>query len=155
MNREFSQIAEQRAKELTNSETNHGPVSNSETRTLPALNWVRWSLVFVWLFTAVVSIHQWNGQSSDLLRSAGVPEGPWQNGLIGGGAAMDLVIGFWLWLRPSRMAYAVALTGMVVMTLAATALLPALWLHPLGPLSKNLPIAAALWLLMQAHTDKK
>ena len=130
-------------------------MTSSEEYPLPALRWVRWSLVFVWLFTAVISVHQWNGQSSDLLRSAGVPEGPWQDWLIGAGAALDLVIGFWLWLRPSKMAYAVALTGMLVMTLAATTLLPTLWLHPLGPLSKNLPIAAALLLLMQAHTDRK
>ena len=27
---------------------------------------------------------------------------------------------------------------------------PDLWLHPLGPLSKNLPIAAALWVLWQS-----
>ncbi|MBH1965806.1 MAG: epimerase [Comamonadaceae bacterium] len=130
-------------------------MTSREEHALPALKWVRWSLVFVWLLTAVVSIHQWNGQSSDLLHSAGVPAGSWQDWLIGAGAALDLVIGFWLWLRPSKMAYAMALTGMLVMTLAATALLPALWLHPLGPLSKNLPIAAALLLLMQAHTGKK
>ena len=30
------------------------------------------------------------------------------------------------------------------MTAAATLLQPALWLHPLGPLLKNLPIAALL-----------
>ncbi len=34
---------------------------------------------------------------------------------------------------------------MSAMTLAATVLQPGLWLHPLGPLLKNLPIAALLW----------
>ena len=33
------------------------------------------------------------------------------------------------------------------MTIVTTALLPAMWLHPLGPLLKNLPIAAALVVL--------
>lgn len=36
---------------------------------------------------------------------------------------------------------------MLLMTFTATLLVPALWLHPLGPLTKNLPIAVALLLL--------
>jgi hypothetical protein len=40
------------------------------------------------------------------------------------------------------------------MTITATVLLPALWLHPLGPLSKNLPIAAALYLLWQSSKPR-
>lgn len=121
---------------------------------LPALL-LHWSVVAVWLFTAGVSVHQWRGQSSALLSTAGIPMGHWHDWLIGGGAVMDLVIGLWLWLRPSRLAYGVALAGMAAMTLAATALLPDLWLHPLGPLSKNLPIAAALLWLMQSANEEE
>ncbi len=36
---------------------------------------------------------------------------------------------------------------MLLMTVAATILIPGLWLHPLGPLTKNVPIAVALWIL--------
>ncbi|WP_423454481.1 DoxX-like family protein [Ottowia sp. VDI28] len=121
---------------------------------LPALL-LHWSVVAVWLFTAAVSVHEWHGQSSALLSAAGIPIGRWHDWLIGGGAAMDLVIGLWLCLMPSRLAYGVALAGMAVMTLAATVLLPDLWLHPLGPLSKNLPIAAALLRLMQSAKEKE
>jgi hypothetical protein len=35
------------------------------------------------------------------------------------------------------------------MTLLATLIHPAWWLHPFGPLTKNLPIAAILWVLIQ------
>jgi hypothetical protein len=35
----------------------------------------------------------------------------------------------------------------LVLTAIATLLLPSLWLDPLGPLTKNVPIAAALWVL--------
>lgn len=126
-----------------------------ERTELPALRCLRWSLAAVWLLTGAVSLHQWHQQSRALLLIAGVPEGPWHDWLIAGGAAMDLLIGLWLWVRPSRMAFGVALAGMLLMTLAATALLPDLWLHPLGPLSKNVPIAAALLLLMQsAHGER-
>jgi hypothetical protein len=52
-------------------------------------------------------------------------------------------------LRPSRRVYGLALALMLCMTAIATVLDPSLWLHPLGPLTKNLPIAAILWVLIR------
>ena len=46
-----------------------------------------------------------------------------------------------------------ASSDLMAMTVIGTALQPALWLHPLGPLLKNLPIAAMLWFLLQAHNS--
>jgi hypothetical protein len=43
------------------------------------------------------------------------------------------------------MACRVAFATVVVFTLLASAMVPFLWLHPLGPLLKNLPILALLW----------
>lgn len=110
----------------------------------PDLAPLRWSLVFVWLATAVVSIVELNGQSRALLVAAGLTSEPLIDALIVGGAAVDLALGLALWLRPTRLVCAAALAMMAVMTVVATALLPALWLHPLGPLTKNVPLAAAL-----------
>lgn len=111
------------------------------------LRWLRLSLVFVWLWTAIASLWEWNGQSLALL--ATLPD-TWPGlkpALIGAGAATDALLGLWLWWRPGRPAYGAALIAMGVMTVLATAIDPGWWLHPLGPLSKNLPIAAALLLL--------
>ena len=109
--------------------------------------WLRFSLVFVWLATAVASVWELDGQSTELLVAAGIGDPALRRGLILGGAAVDALLGLLLWLRPTRAVYFAALAAMVGMTVVATLLLPALWLHPLGPLTKNLPIAAALWLL--------
>lgn len=49
-----------------------------------------------------------------------------------------------VWWR-SRPVYLAALLLMLLMTVVASVLDPSLWLHPLGPLTKNLPIGAALW----------
>ena len=49
--------------------------------------------------------------------------------------------------RPSRPVYLLARLMMGVMTGLASLTLPQLWLHPLGPLTKNLPMAVLLWLL--------
>ena len=115
---------------------------------------LRASLVVVWLATAVVSVWELHGQSRELL--AGLPtawaEGhaPWlPTAIILAGAAADAVLGLWLALRPGRKAYGAALLMMLAMTLLATAIHPAWWLHPFGPLTKNLPIAAILWVLLQ------
>jgi hypothetical protein len=108
---------------------------------------LRLSLVFVWLWTAVVSVWELQGQSRALLIAGGVSNTEMANALVLAGAALDAILGLWLWLRPTRTAYLLALATMVVMTLVATVLSPYLWLHPLGPLSKNVPIAVVLWLL--------
>ena len=115
---------------------------------------LRASLVVVWLATAVVSVWELHGQSRELL--AGLPTA-WTEGntswlptaIILAGAAADAVLGLWLALRPGRKAYGAALLMMLAMTLLATAIQPAWWLHPFGPLTKNLPIAAILWVLLQ------
>jgi hypothetical protein len=107
---------------------------------------LRLSLVAVWLFTAFASLVELNGQSRQVLANAGIASPPWLvQLLILGGAAADLAIGLALWRRPGRTSYLAALGLMLLMTAAATFLQPALWLHPLGPLLKNLPIAALLW----------
>ena len=115
---------------------------------------LRASLVVVWLATAVVSVWELHGQSRELL--AGLPTA-WTEGntswlptaIILAGAAADAVLGLWLALRPGRKAYGAALLMMLAMTVLATAIQPAWWLHPFGPLTKNLPIAAIVWVLLQ------
>jgi hypothetical protein len=114
---------------------------------------LRLSLVTVWLFTALASVVELNGQSRQVLAAAGIASPPWLvQLLIVGGAAADLVIGLALWWRPGRASYLAAFALLLLMTAVATFLQPTLWLHPLGPLLKNLPIAALLWHLYRRTT---
>ena len=114
------------------------------------------SLVIVWLGTALVSALDYLGLSgldhegARLLASGGISSPAWQAALIWSGLLTDLVLGLALLFRPGRYSYLAALLMMIVMTVVGTVLQPALWLHPLGPLLKNLPIAAMLWFLLQA-----
>ena len=108
---------------------------------------LRYSLVVVWLATALVSVLELRGQSLQLLERLPSAMAATKPALILGGAAVDAALGVWLWWHPSRTAYLCALGMMLAMTVLATAIDPGLWLHPLGPLTKNIPIAAILWML--------
>lgn len=107
---------------------------------------LRTSLVLVWLATGIISLMELDGQSRQVLVDAGISSPQWLvQALIGAGAVADIVIGLALWLRPSRAVFLTALALMAIMTITATVLQASLWFHPLGPLLKNLPIAAVLW----------
>ena len=130
--------------------------ATANPRTAPAIRAMHASLVVVWLGTALVSALDYLGLSgldhegARLLASGGIASPTWQAMLIWAGLLTDLVLGLALLFRPGRYSYLAALLMMIVMTIVGTVLQPALWLHPLGPLLKNLPIAAMLWFLLQA-----
>lgn len=107
----------------------------------------RFSLVAVWLWTALVSVQQTQGLSTQLLQASPVIPAALYPWIIWGGAGVDLLLGLLMWLRPARWVYLAALVMTLAMTLIGTWVAPALWLHPLGPLSKNLPILALLWIV--------
>ncbi|MEN2432996.1 DoxX-like family protein [Comamonas sp. F1-6] len=117
------------------------------------------SLVVVWLGTALVSALDYfglsglNHEGARLLDQGGIGDAHWQALLIWSGLLADLALGLALLLRPGRAIYLSALLLMTAMTVIGTALQPTLWLHPLGPLLKNLPIAAMLWFLLQTDNS--
>lgn len=115
--------------------------------TAPAF--ARLALQLLWWGTVAASLHDGGAAGIDLLqRSTGIgPDAALV--IVRLGSAWDAAIGLLLLLRPSVLTYRLAAAGVVGMTAVATALLPALWLDPLGPLLKNLPVLALLALMAQ------
>jgi uncharacterized protein YbjT (DUF2867 family) len=123
-------------------------------RTLAKLGWLlpilRWSIVAVWIATAIVSFGLYPVQASyDLLARTGIPSFL-QPLMLYGAASFDLLLGLgiaflprrrWLWLAQ------LALIGFYTVVIAFK--LPEFLLHPYGPLTKNLPMLAAIWLLYE------
>ena len=114
---------------------------------LPVL---RFSIACVWLWTAAVSFGLYPvADSLSLLQRTGVPEflAPYA---LYGAAMLDLAFGvLTLGLRGRArqrlwLAQAALIAGY---TAIITLRLPEFWMHPFGPLSKNLPMLAALALL--------
>jgi uncharacterized protein YbjT (DUF2867 family) len=123
-------------------------------RTRAKLDWLlpalRWSIAAVWIITAIVSFGLYPvEQSYDLLARTGIPP-PLQPLMLYGAAVFDLALGFgilllkrrrWLWLAQ------LGLIGFYSVVIAWK--LPEFLLHPYGPLTKNLPMLAAIWLLYE------
>ncbi|MBW8844460.1 MAG: epimerase [Burkholderiales bacterium] len=109
-------------------------------------DFARLSLAAVWLGTVVVSLHDGGRAGAALLQPLGLSAAA-ALAVVWGASAWDGALGLALLLRPSALVYRVAALSTVALTIAATLVLPALWLDPFGALLKNLPVLALLRLL--------
>lgn len=109
---------------------------------------LRASVAMVWIVTAIVSAFVYPVDASvQLLARTGIPDALAPLALYGA-ALLDLILGVlsltvrrrWIWI-----AQIVLILGY---TIVITLRLPEFWAHPYGPLLKNLPMLAAIWLLM-------
>jgi uncharacterized protein YbjT (DUF2867 family) len=118
---------------------------------LPVL---RWSIAAVWLITAAVSFGLYPpAQSYELLARTGIPPAL-RPLMLYGAAAFDLLLGLGtLLLRRRRWLWLVQLALIGFYTVVIAIRLPEFLLHPYGPLTKNLPMLAAIWLLYQLDED--
>jgi uncharacterized protein YbjT (DUF2867 family) len=120
---------------------------------------LRYSLAMLWLWTAWVSVLGFPlSESARWLASVAIPSAL-QIPLTIAAAALDAVIGTALLLnyRP-HCTLKFSLMLMLLYSVLITLFLPELWLHPFGPISKNIPLFAASLLLLhwlQATQDSK
>lgn len=115
--------------------------------TIARLSLARASLVLLWWGTVAASLHGRGDAGVVMLQQATGMGAGLALILVLLGSAWDAAIGLLLLLRPGPLTYRAAGAGVVGMTLVATALVPDLWLDPLAPLLKNLPVLALLALL--------
>lgn len=108
---------------------------------------LRLALALMWIVTGIVSLGLFpTSESYALLQRSDVPP-LLQPVALYGAALLDIVLGVatlcirrghWLWLAQ--------LFLILLYTLVISLKLPEFWLHPYGPILKNLPVAAAITL---------
>ncbi|WP_332814897.1 SDR family oxidoreductase [Ramlibacter sp.] len=141
-------------RSLRDPETFLEPGQAPALRAQAVLGWarplLRLGLALLWLWTAAVSLGLYPVELSyGLLARVGLHGGMAALALYGA-AGLNLLLGaltlgcppgwrWWLW--PAQLALVGGYTVLV------TLFLPEYWLHPYGPVSKNLPIMAAIALL--------
>jgi len=111
---------------------------------------LRGSIALVWIVTGIVSLGLYPlADSFALLERSGVPAALRPLALYGA-AALDLVLGVATLVLPRRrLLWWAQIALIVVYTAIISVRLPEFWLHPYGPLLKNLPMLAILALLVQ------
>jgi hypothetical protein len=130
------------------------PESRARTRAAAKLGWLvpvlRVAIACVWIVTGIVSLGLYPvSESYALLARVGVP-GALAPVMLYGAAALDIALGIGVLALARRRALWLAQIAVIVgYTVIITWKLPEFWLHPYGPLLKNLPMLAAIWLLCE------
>ena len=111
---------------------------------LPVL---RLSVALVWILTGIVSLGLFPVHDSlALLARTGLHGTPALVALYGA-AALDLALGIAVLCWRSLWLWRVQILLILGYTAIISWKLPEFWLHPYGPILKNLPMLAVLWLL--------
>ncbi|SEK82269.1 SDR family oxidoreductase [Nitrosovibrio tenuis] len=126
----------------------------TELRLAALLGWLqlvlRLSIAAVWLIAGIVSLGVYPVEESYVLLARVGITGPLAPIALYGAAALDIAFGLGtLFLRNRRPLWIAQATLIAVYTLTITTYLPEFWLHPFGPLAKNLTILAVIWLLYE------
>lgn len=118
------------------------------------LKLMRITLAIVWLVTGVLSLGIFpQRESLALLAQVGL-HGEVALVALYGSAALDIVFGILTLLRPAQMLWRAQAALLIAYSVIIACYLPEYWLHPFGPLLKNLPILLLLWLLHE-HEEQK
>jgi uncharacterized protein YbjT (DUF2867 family) len=133
-----------------------GPSDRQAATREAKLGWLmpllRASIAIVWLVTGVVSFGLYPVEDSyELLARVGI-SGALAPVLLYGAAGLDIAFGIaTLVLRRRRALWLAQIAVILGYTAIITWRLPEFWLHPYGPILKNLPLIAALWLLYETE----
>jgi uncharacterized membrane protein YphA (DoxX/SURF4 family) len=117
---------------------------------------LRLSVALVWIVTGIVSLGIYPvEQSYELLARTGVPAALRPLALYGA-ALLDLAFGVaTLALRSARWLWLAQIALIAAYTVIISVRLPEYWLHPYGPILKNLPMLALLLLLFVLDSPRK
>lgn len=72
------------------------------------------------------------------------------------GGALDIVIGLWLLSSIKiRLCCIIQVTVIIVYTVLLTFIDPSFWIHPFGPITKNIPIIVLIGYMHTSNVNRK
>ena len=105
------------------------------------------SLSFLWFFTGLTSAFFAKDVGYQVLANGGIT-GSLATLSIMSGSVLDVVIGIWLLTgKYLKGCYLVQMIMIALYTLLLTVIDPSFWLHPFGPLTKNIPLLVLIYYL--------
>ncbi len=107
----------------------------------------RLSLSFLWIITGITSTFFAKDIGYDVLAKAGIT-GSFANFAIVSASVLDIAIGIWLLIgRNLQGCYLLQLLVITVYTILLSVIDASFWLHPFGPLTKNIPLMIMIYWL--------
>ncbi|MGR6871552.1 DoxX-like family protein [Pseudomonas sp. HK3] len=105
------------------------------------------SLSFLWIMTGLTSAFFAREIGYDILVNNGFTASL-ANLSILLGSIIDVSIGIWLLTGKNlKLCYLMQLLMIITYSLLLTAIEPVFWLHPFGPLTKNIPLIVMIYIL--------
>lgn len=110
--------------------------NNQEKLYKPAI----YSLTFLWVFTGLTSIYFSPDIGYEILASANITDSM-ADFCVYAGAALDILLGLWLLTSVNtKLCCIVQIVVIATYTMILTVIDMSFWLHPFGPITKNIPI---------------
>jgi uncharacterized protein YbjT (DUF2867 family) len=132
----------------------HRQALRAESIAAWALPLLRLALAAVWFAAGIVSLGLFpRAQSLALLAPVGLTGSAASIALFAA-STLDLAMGWLTLARPSRRLWLAQLLLIFLYSIVIAAALPEFWLHPFGPMIKNLPMLAVLVVLLATEEPK-
>lgn len=111
----------------------------------------RLSLAFLWMFTAMTSAFFAREEGFEILAGGGIT-GYLADFCLYSGSLLDAIIALWLLLgKRLGLCYLIQFWVVIVYSLLLTVIDANFWLHPFGPLTKNIPLLALIYILFSGE----
>ena len=118
------------------------------------INLTKYALAFLWISTGIISAFISPDIGFSLLFKANI------NGLLAdvfvyGGSLVELSLGIWILTnKQTKLCCWLQIATITIYTLLLTIIDSSFWLHPFGPLTKNIPILALIFVILNQDTSK-
>ena len=100
----------------------------------------KYSLAFLWIFTGLTSVYFSPEIGYEILANANV-NGALADVAIYAGGILDIVLGLWLITSfKTKLCCITQISVITVYTILLTFIDASFWLHPFGPITKNIPL---------------
>jgi hypothetical protein len=112
------------------------------------IKFAKYSLAFLWVFTGLTSIYLSPEIGYEILANANIT-GSMADFSVYAGGALDIVLGLWLLTSvKTKLCCITQISVITVYTILLTFIDASFWLHPFGPITKNIPIVVLILLIM-------
>lgn len=116
---------------------------------------IRLALATIWLVTGLLSLGIYPEQQSfELLALLGLHDTP-ARVMLYLAAALNIMLGLLTIFLPQKILWLFQVFLVLMYTLLITVWLPEFWLHPFGPILKNIAVLTLLWLLYRSTPSSR